>query len=92
MKKDLMTRDLERHARVQSVVAEFIRETQAQYDSYAYPVGYLESLLVQMLTYNVSERVRQQNLEQLIQAADKARAVNNDKADARVARALATVA
>ena len=80
MKKDLMTRDLERHARVENTVTGFVQAQYALHESHAYATGYMESLLVQILTYHVTETNRARFLDELARSADKARVEFTHKA------------
>jgi hypothetical protein len=73
MKKDLMTRDLKRHALVQDTVTGFVQAQYELHDSHAYATGYMESLLVQILTYHVTEANRARFLDELARSADRAR-------------------
>ena len=80
MKKDLMTRDLERHARVENTVTGFVQANYQLHENHAYSTGYMESLLVQILTYHVTETNRARFLDELARNADKARVEFTHKA------------
>ena len=80
MKKDLMTRDLERHARVENTVTGFVRANYELHENHAYATGYMESLLVQILTYHVTEANRARFLGELARNTDKARVESDRKA------------